>query len=67
MSNFKITLSNDLDYFSRFGIDTSTRGMNEPYFDSNGDLVIEIDTVLDGEEIQVEVLSNGTIDLVTDV
>jgi hypothetical protein len=41
--------------------------MHEPYFDSNGDLVIEVDMVLDSEEIQVQILSNGTIDLVGDV
>ena len=62
-----IATSSNLDYFSRFGLDLSSRGINAPYFDDNGDLVIEIDTVYDGEEIQVEILTNGTINLVGDV
>jgi hypothetical protein len=62
-----IATSRNMDYFSRFAIDSTTRGMHEPYFDSNGDLVIEVDMVLDSEEIQVQILSNGTIDLVGDV
>jgi hypothetical protein len=62
-----IATSNNLDYFSRFGLDLSSRGINEPYFNDNGDLVIEIDTVYDGEELQVEILTNGTINLVGDV
>ena len=52
------------DFFTRFGIDLIARGLYEPYFDENGDLVIEVGSVLDGEEIQVEVLSNGTIDVI---
>lgn len=50
------------DYFSRFGIELLYRGINEPYFDDNGDLVIEIDNISDEEEIQVQILTNGTID-----
>lgn len=52
------------NYFSRFGIDLDSRGINEPYIDENGDLVIEVDNVQEGEEIQVQILLNGTIDLV---
>jgi hypothetical protein len=59
-----VATSYDTDYFSRFAIDLSLRGVYEPYFDDNGDLVIEIDTVEDSEEIQVQILTNGTIDLV---
>ena len=59
-----IATSYTLDYFSRFGIDIISRGINEPYFDANGDLVIEIDTVEDDEEIQVQIVTNGTIDIV---
>lgn len=62
-----IATSNNLDYFSRFGLDLSSRGIHAPYFNDNGDLVIEIDTVYDGEEVQVEILTNGTINLVGDV
>lgn len=52
------------DYFTRFGINIIDRGIYEPYFDSSGNLVIIIDTVNAGEEIQVQILSNGTIDVV---
>lgn len=62
-----VATSNNLDYFSRFGLDLSSRGIHAPYFNENGDLVIEVDTVYDGEEIQVEILTNGTINLVGDV
>ena len=52
-------------YFSRFAIDIILRGMNEPYLDENtGDLVIEIDTILDEEEIHTQITSSGTIELV---
>lgn len=52
------------NYFSRFGIDLDSRGIGEPYVDDNGDLVIEVNDVQDEEEIQVQILLNGTIDLV---
>jgi hypothetical protein len=53
------------DYFTRFGINLISRGMYEPYFNSDGDLVVEVDVVSSsGEEIQVEILSNGTISVV---
>jgi hypothetical protein len=62
-----VATANNLDYFSRFGLDLSARGIHEPYFNDDGDLVIEVDLVNDGEEIQVEILTNGTINLVGDV
>lgn len=49
-------------FFSRFGIDLLQRGMNDPYFDEEGNLVIEIDNVKEGEIIQVEIDTNGTIE-----
>lgn len=52
------------NYFSRFGINLDSRGINEPYIDENGDLVVEVEDVRDGEEIQIQLLLNGTIDLV---
>ena len=55
------------DFFSRFAIDLSARGVNNPYFDEDGNLVVEIDDVQDDEEIQVQFLSDGTIDLVDDL
>lgn len=62
-----ILTANSNDYFSRFGIDLSAKTIYEPYFDEFGNLVIEIDGVASGEEIDVQILSNGTIDLVDDV
>lgn len=52
------------DYFTRFGINLISRGMYEPYFNTSGDLVIEVGVVNSGEEIQVQILSNGTISVV---
>ena len=49
-------------FFSRFGIDLLQRGMNDPYFDEEGNLVIEVDNVKDGEVIEVEIDTNGTIE-----
>ena len=62
-----IATSGGMDYFSRFGLDISSRGIHAPYFDDDGNLVIEIDSVNNGEEIQIEILSSGTINLVGDV
>ena len=53
-----------VDYFSRFQINLLSRGMHEPYFDDEGNLVIEIDKVLDDEKIEAEILSNGTIEII---
>jgi len=55
------------DYFSRFGINLALRGVHKPYFNDDGDLVIQVDTVLSGEDIQVQVLSSGTIYMVDDI
>jgi len=48
-------------FFSRFQIELLLRGINPPYFNENGDLVIEIDTVNENEVIEVEIDANGTI------
>lgn len=50
--------------FSRFAIDLILRGMNDPYIDSEGNLVIEIDTIGADENIEVQILSSGTINKV---
>ena len=55
------------DYFSRFGINLSFRDVVEPYFDNSGNLIIEIGVVEDNEDIQVQVLTNGTIGLVENI
>jgi hypothetical protein len=51
--------------FSKFSIDLISRGMNDPYLDSDGNLVIEIDEVEENEIIDVEIASSGTINTVT--
>jgi hypothetical protein len=56
--------STSSDAFSRFGIDLILRGIKEPYFNENGDLVIEIDEVLDDEIIEAEIDTSGTINRV---
>lgn len=48
-------------YFSRFGIDLVLRGINKPFFDTEGNLIIEVDRVLDDELIEVEISDSGTI------
>ena len=62
-----IATSYATDFFSRFGIDLISRGIYEPYFDEDGNLIIEIETVSDGEEIQVQVLSSGTISVIEEL
>ena len=49
-------------YFSKFSIDLLQRGVYYPYFDKEGNLVIEIDESFEDEEIEVYVVSDGTID-----
>jgi len=48
-------------YFSRFGIDLILRGISKPFFDSEGNLVIEIQDVKDDEIVEVEISQSGTI------
>lgn len=62
-----IATSFSTDYFSRFGIDLDSRGVYEPYFDEDGNLIIEVETVNDGEEIQVQLLSSGTINIIEEL
>ena len=62
-----ISSATSLDsYFSRFGIDLLKRGPQYPYVDNTGSVVIEVDNVLEDEEIEVQILSNGTIEGVTE-
>lgn len=46
---------------TKYGIDLFSRGVVEPYFDSNGNLVIEVDQIRSDESIEVEVAFDGTI------
>lgn len=49
------------DEFSRASIDLLSRGVYEPYFDDNGDLVIEIDIIKPEENIEAEISLTGTV------
>jgi hypothetical protein len=54
-------------YFSRFGIDLLKRNIFYPIIDEDtGDLIIEIESVFEDEEIEVQILSSGTIEKVAD-
>ena len=47
--------------FSKFNINLLSRGMNEPYFDDSGNLVVEIDIIRPQENIEVEISLSGTV------
>jgi hypothetical protein len=47
--------------FSKFSINLLSRGMNEPYFDDDGDLVVELDIIRPEENIEVEISLSGTV------
>jgi hypothetical protein len=63
-NNIIAVSSNSQSFFSQYLIDLTSRGASEPYFDSNGDLVVEIEDVLDDEIIETEVDVSGTINTV---
>jgi hypothetical protein len=48
-------------YFARFGIDLILRGIKKPFFDNQGNLVVEIEDVKDDELIEIEISQSGTI------
>jgi hypothetical protein len=48
-------------FFSRFQIELLYRGTRIPYFDDQGNLVIEIQDVKENEIVEIEIDSNGTI------
>lgn len=56
-----ISISQYQELPTKYGIDLISRGPNEPYFDENGDMIIEIDIVKNDESIEVEFALNGTI------
>lgn len=63
-NNIIAIASSSAAIFSKYLIDLMARGMYEPYFDDNGDLVVEVDDVFDDELIEAEIDTNGTIDRV---
>lgn len=50
--------------FSKYPIDLILRGPYEPYFNDDGDLVIEIEDIREDEIIEVEIDTSGTINIV---
>lgn len=46
---------------TKYNIDLVKRGPKEPYFDENGDLIIEIDNIRPDESIEVQIATSGTI------
>jgi len=48
-------------FFSRFPIELLDRGISAPYFDNDGNLVIEIEDVREDEIVEIEIDTNGTI------
>lgn len=51
--------------FADSHIDLFARGVHEPYLDEDGNLVIEIDKILNKEVIEVSFVSDGIIDRIT--
>lgn len=49
------------DEFSRTSIDLLSRGIYEPYFNDDGNLVIEIDIIKSEENIETEISQTGTV------
>jgi hypothetical protein len=47
--------------FSRFSIDLISRGIYEPYFDNDGNLIVEIDIIRQEENIDVQISESGTV------
>jgi len=46
---------------ARSSIDLVSRGMNIPFFNSSGDLVVEVDIIRSEENIEVEISQSGTL------
>lgn len=50
--------------FTRTSIDLLSRGIYEPYFNDDGDLVIEIDIIRSEENIEAEISLSGTVSVI---
>lgn len=61
-NNIIASAGNLESYFARFAIDLLQRGIEYPYVTEDGNVAIEISTILSDEEIEIQVLSSGTID-----
>lgn len=49
------------DEFARSSIDLISRGIYQPYFDDEGNLVVEIDIIRPEENIEVQISESGTV------
>ena len=49
------------DEFARASINLIARGIYEPYFDDNGNLVVEIDIIKSEENIDVQISESGSV------
>jgi hypothetical protein len=49
------------DEFSKFSIDLLSRGIYEPFFNDDGNLVVEVDIIRSEENIDVEISLSGTL------
>lgn len=47
--------------FSKFSINLIERGIYEPYFDDEGNLIVEIDIIRPEENIDVQISESGTV------
>lgn len=47
--------------FSKVSIDLISRGMSRPYFNEDGNLIVELDTIRQEENIEVEISQSGTV------
>lgn len=50
--------------FTRTSIDLLARGIYEPYFNDDGDLVIEVDIIRSEENIEAEISLSGTVSVI---
>lgn len=64
-NNIIASSSRESDYFKGFGIDIEARGAHVPYFDADGNLVIEIDIVGLTEIVELDIATSGTMNRIT--
>lgn len=63
-SNNVIAIQSFQENETKYKIDLISRGVNTPYLDKQGNLVIEIDEVREDESIEVEISTSGTINVI---
>lgn len=63
-SNNVIAIQSFQENETKYKIDLISRGVNPPYLDKDGNLIIEIDEVREDESIEVEISTSGTINVI---